>query len=274
VFFLRPAAPGSSNEAEEEKEKTKKRQENNAPAPAGSRHTSTPHRRRVTRRSGGKDAAGDACDCERVSRRGAKIRGGKVRQNLRAALPTPVENPILTPPPWARPDCSKVCASRRCGIVSCQLVGRRSPRGDGRRSPACLIRGYFLRVLGERSSLALGWIALRVVGWLLLLCVWLDRDGGVARFATTTTTSTPLLFYCLRSGICFRVGVSYFRKSSRAARGAGRSRALYSSNYSPPSPPDRIRRLPAAPRPGVDSSCAAADSAAKSRLGLVCSMKA
>jgi hypothetical protein len=204
-----------------------------------------------------------------VSRRGAKIRGGKVRENLRAALPTPVENPILTPPPWARPDCSKVCASRRCGIVSCQLVGRRSPRGDGRRSPACLIRGYFLRVLGERSSLALGWIALRVVGWLLLLCVWLDRDGGVARFATTTTTSTPLLFYCLRSGICFRVGVSYFRKSSRAARGAGRSRALYSSNYSPPSPPDRIRRLPAAPRPGVDSSCAAADSAAKSRLGKV-----
>jgi len=158
------------------KEKTKKRQENNAPAPAGSRHTSTHHRRRVTRRSGGKDAAGDACDCERVSRRGAKIRGGKVRENLRAALPTPVENPILTPPPWARPDCSKVCASRRCGIVSCQLVGRRSPRGDGRRSPACLIRGYFLRgSWGEIFSRPR--LDCASCGWLVASAVCLARSG-------------------------------------------------------------------------------------------------
>lgn len=35
------------------------------------------------------------------------------------------------------------------------------------------------------------------------MCVCLDWDGGVARFATTTGTAP--LFYCLRTVICFRI---------------------------------------------------------------------
>jgi hypothetical protein len=93
------------------------------------------------------------------------------------------------------------------------------------------------------------------------VCVCLDWDGGVGRFATTTSTAP--LFYCLRSGICFRV-VAVAISANRLLGLRVFSRTL--PFVFPPFSPHRIRPLPR-PRPAADSGRAAADSAAKSRLG-------
>lgn len=79
------------------------------------------------------------------------------------------------------------------------------------------------------------------------MCVCLDRDGGVGRFATTTSTAP--LFYCLRTGICFRV-VAVAISANRLLGLRVFSRTLPSVF---PIPPHRIHPLPGRVRPSIEA---------------------
>jgi len=156
---------------------------------------------------------GDACDCERVSRQ-----AGRQGENPRRKSPR--ESPDC--PPHARQksnlDASLVEPRLFQSFCLCD-AGLLSvgwlPLGNEPRSPdprarrrrliprfsSCVCSGSWRGDFSSALSLSLSLSPSLSVDCAVRVC--LDWDGGVARFATTTSTAP--LFYCLRTGICFRL---------------------------------------------------------------------